>query len=192
MVPNLYINWVLYAVYGLMAEADALQRMHGAAIAAVADELQRRHPIAPAPLYRGILLAAPDTLRPEPNLQFLSWSEDRDVARWFGSPESYISAPFAAYAPEARGYALLLERPTTRVLFHHSWRCAFGMPLERLALVHPLLGHEGARQVAWSLDTQHEVITEPLATLPTPLPIGELAGAPIDELDGRLSPPWVS
>jgi hypothetical protein len=186
---DIYINWVLYAVYGLMGDADALRREYSDEITEVADELQRRNPIAPAPLYRGILLESADTLRPDPNLTFLSWSEDRDVARWFGSPASYISGLFAIHYPEARGYVMTLARPTARVLFHHSWRRAFGMPLERLALVHPYIGAEGCRQIAWSLDTQREVITEPLATLPTPEPV-DLSDT--TELDRRLSPPWVS
>lgn len=192
---NVYINWILYSVYGMMAEADTLRRTRGDAIDETADELQRRHPITPRPLYRGVLLdgAAP-VLRPEPNLTFLSWSEDLDVARWFGSPESYISAPFTEHYPEVRGYVLTLPRAATRVLWHHSWRHAFGMPLEQLALVHPFMRREGFRQVKWSLDTQHEVITAPLAieALPRPELTDTFPGASMAELDHRLTPPWVS
>jgi hypothetical protein len=195
MNVNVFINWALYSIYGMMADADALRRQYSDAIDEVADELARRHPVTPAPLYRGVLLdgAAP-VLRPEPNLTFLSWSEDRDVARWFGSPESYISGPFAEHYPEARGYVLALFRPTTRVLWHHSWRRAFGMPLDRLALVHPLIGPDGARQIAWSLDTQREVIIAPPAieTLPRPEPTESFDGATVEELDRRLSPPWIT
>jgi hypothetical protein len=193
MNPSIYINWILYSVYGLMAEADALRRQYGDEVDAVADELQRRCPVTPRPLYRGVLLdgAAP-VLRPEPNLTFLSWSEDRDVARWFGSTDSYISGPFATHYPEARGYVLELPHATTRVLWHHSWRDV--LPLERLALMHPLIGRDGARQVAWSLDTQREVITVPpaVATLPLPVPVETVPGTPMPELDARLSPPWIS
>ena len=194
MNPSVYINWILYSVYGLMAEADELRRRYRRDIDAVADELQHRHPVKACPLYRGVLLdgAAP-ALRPEPNLTFLSWSTDRDVARWFGSPSSYISAPFREYAPEARGYLLTLPRAKTRVLWHHSWRRAFGVSLESLTLAHPLLGAEAYRQVKWSLDTQHEVITATLAieALPRPEPVESFDGATVEELDRRLSPPWV-
>jgi hypothetical protein len=194
MNPSAYINWILYAIYGLMAEADAVACDHAGAITKIAATLRRRHPIPTRTLYRGVLLDGADTLRTEPNLSFLSWSEDPDVARWFGSPDSYISQPFRERYPQVRGFALRLARPTTPVLWHHSWRNAFGMPLERLALAHPLLGYEACRQIAWSLDTQAEVITAPMPIdeLPHPEPVENLPGAALPELDRRLSPPWVA
>jgi hypothetical protein len=189
---SLYLNWVLRAVYGQMAEADLIQRRHPSAITGVARVLRRKFGAPMRPVYRGVLLAGP-ALRAEPNLAWLSWSEDRDVARWFGSPASYISGPFRDHYPEARGYVLTLERAPC-VLWHHSWRNVFGgVPLEQLALRHPEMGHEGCRQIAWSLDTQAEVITvaPPLAALPVPESVDSIPGAPLDELDRRLTPSWV-
>lgn len=187
---SVYVNWAMYAIYGKMAEADHLRRTYPDEITEVANELARRYPIKPAPLYRGILLEDASTLRPDPNLTFLSWSEDLDVARWFGSPESYISVPFAEHYPEARGYVLTAPAALTPVLWHHSWRRAFRRPLEQLALAHPSMGAEGHRQIKWSLDTQHEVITVPPSSLPIPEPIETVLGASIAALDERLSPPW--
>lgn len=189
---SLYINWVLHAVYGKMAEADQLYRIAGDAIASVADELELRFPIAPGRIYRGVLIEDVATFKPHDRLTFLSWSEDRDVARWFGSTESFISEPLTAHQPNAKGYVLtwLQPDPTIRVLFHHSWRNAFGMPLERLALMHPMMGGEGHRQIKWSLDTQREVITEPMTMFPKPEPVESIEGPSITELDKRFTPPW--
>ena len=196
---NLYINWVLHAVFGMTAEADAIARMDPGALVRIADLLRTRHPITARPLYRGLLLEHANMLHagPDPRtgreLPWLSWSEDRDVARWFGHPGSYISEPFREFHPKARGFVLSLSEPDTeRVLWHHSWRHAFGPPLERLALVHPFMGERGCQQIAWSLDTQCEVITVPLDTLPEPEPVDDVPGATIAELDARLTPSWIS
>jgi hypothetical protein len=187
---NLYINWALHAVYGRLGEADTILRHARSGIRQVAAFLHKRHPIKPATLYRGMLL---DPSRPLDNASytFVSWSEDVDVARWFGHPGTFISEPFREMFPEARGYVLTLQQPAD-VLFHHSWANAFGMPFDQMALLHPLMGREGQRQIAWSLATQREVITAPLATLPAALPVDTVPGATVPELDARLSPPWVS
>ena len=192
MNASVYINWALYSVYGLMAEADALRREFTDEIDAVADELFRRRPVS-QPLYRGMLLDAADAVRPKPNLMHLSWSEDLDVARWFGSPTSYISEPFVERYPWVKGFVLTAPHAPARMLWHHSWRRAFGPPLEELALAHPLMGYEGYRQVQWSLNTQREVITAtlPIERLPTRVPIEEVPGGSVDELDRRLSPRWI-
>ena len=196
---NLYINWALHAIFGRMAEADAITRMDPGALERVAAFLRRRYPVNVQPLYRGLLLSSPSELNagPDPRtgrvMPWVSWSEDRDVARWFGSPESYISEPFRAWAPNARGYVLTLpEVAPEHVLWHYDWRHAFGQPLERLALLHPAMGAEGCRQIAWSLDMQREVITTPLDPLPTPEPVDTIPGATIVELDARLTPSWAA
>lgn len=185
---NAYINWTLYMVLGGLREADSLMRSHRAGIRRVADELSRRHPIAARPIYRGVLVNPALGIGTE--YLSVSWSEDRDVARWFGSPESFISEPFRQMFPEARGYVLTLPAPTSRVLFHHTWARAFANPLEALALRHPHMGVEGARQIQWSLRTQQEVITEPVPALPEGQPIETVDGPSVAVLDERLAPPW--
>lgn len=191
---SVYINWIMFAIYGRMADADALRRMHGDAIDAVAGFLARKFPIPSTPLYRGMLLDPAGTVRPEPNLTFLSWSLDRDVARWFASPGSYISEPFVERYPEVCGFVMTLAHPA-RVLWHPSWRDAFSEnPLEQLALQHPSIREQGARQIAWSLDTQAEVITAtfPLDELPARVPVDDVPGATVSDLDQRLTPSWVN
>ncbi len=189
---SLYINWVLSAVYGQLREADVIARMVPGAIEHVAGFLRSKHPIKPLPLFRGILLDDEHPFDDDHKVMSVSWSEDLDVARWFASPNSYISAPFKDKHPSIRGYVLTMD-PPENVLFHYSWRRAFGKPLEELALLHPMMGAEGYRQIKWSLDTQREVITAPsLASRAWKrTPVTELPGTPLAELDRRFTPSWV-
>lgn len=184
---NAFINFSLYAVLGKMAEADDLMRRFGDGIKRVAAVLAARFPLRPSSLYRGMLVDPATPVTPDGRYTFVSWSEDRDVACWFASPESEISRPLAAHNPRLRGVVLELTRPE-RVLFHHSWAVGW----ERLAVAHPHMGDEGARQIGWSLRTQREVITAPLERFPVGVPVESVATTPVAELDVRLTPPWTS
>lgn len=181
---NLWINWSLNAVLGRMHEADFLLRAHLDEIRRVADEMMRRRPVEVGALYRGVLL---DPAKPYPSPTFddlpsVSWTEDRDVARWFACTESVISAYAKAQWPAARGHLLEIPAPSTRVLFH--WRWAGG--LAPYALAHPMMGIDGFHQITWSLRTQREVITERVADLvPVPIEVDD-----VRELDARFAPPW--
>lgn len=186
---NFYVNFALHAVLGKLGEADTIMRFAGDAVRQVADEIAAENPIEPAPIYRGLLLDPALPFRTDSSLTFLSWSEDRDVARWFGCPRSIISEPLAQQNPKLRGHVAELPAPRSRVLFHHSWASALG-GLACFALVHPLMGAEGKRQIEWSLRTQREVITEPVADL-TPRPVSDLDAAALETLERRLSPPWI-
>lgn len=186
---SLYVNFALHAIYGKLAEADQIMRLRGAAVRRIADEIAAEKPIEPAPIYRGMLLDPSVPFAADPKLTFLSWSEDHDVARWFACRRSVVSEPLAQLNPKLRGYITTLPAPRSRVLFHHSWASALG-GLASLALLHPLMGEEGKRQIAWSLRTQREVITEPVADL-QPEGVSELDTAALETLERRLSPPWV-
>jgi hypothetical protein len=186
---DFYLNFALHAILGRLGEADALMRLAGNQIRSVADHIRARSPIDPAPIYRGMLLDPDVPFAADPELTFLSWSEDRDVAAWFACPRSVISEPLAATNPTFRGYLAELPAPRSRVLIHHSWTPALG-GLARLALAHPLMGTEAARQIAWSLRTQREVITEPVAEL-RPTPADDLDASALKTLERRLAPPWL-
>ena len=181
---NYWINFVLHAVYGKLAEADGIMRSFGARVRSFADKLETVMPIdSRKPIYRGVLLDPTKPYRTDPKLMFLSWSEDPLVARWFASPDSVISVPVAKRHPNYRGYMFALEAPRSRVLFHYSW--VKPDVFAAFALQHPLMRHEGQRQIRWSLETQHEVITEPVIGL-TPVPVEPVTR----EIDRRLAPSW--
>ena len=186
---DLYINFALHAILGRLSEADALMSMAGDDIRAVADRLAAQHPIAPKPLYRGLLLDPDKTFTADPKLTFLSWSEDRDVALWFACPRSAVSEPLVATNLRLGGHLVDLPAPQSRVLFHHEWANELG-GLALFALAHPLMGAEGRRQIEWSLRTQREVITAPVDGL-QPSRTAALDAEALGVLERRLSPPWV-
>lgn len=191
---NVWINFSLYAILGKLAEADDLLERHGAAVHRVADYLAKEMPIAPSPLYRGMLVDGP--VAADPRYKFLSWSDDRDVACWFASPGTVISGYVLEHRPSVRGVVLELPSSAAKVLFHHSWTSAWegggAAAFARLAMRHPHMGVDGARQIAWSLHTQREVITAPLAVLPPAAEIATLNPLPPAELDRRFAPPWIT
>lgn len=185
---NLYVNFALNAILGYMGEADVLLRRYPREIVGVAREIERKHPIPNMPLHRGVLLDP--TLGLDNNhFPFVSWSEDQDVAKWFADRHSYISEPYRKFAPEARGYLLAIPVATRPVLFHHSWRAALGMPLESFAVLHPLMGVPGMRQLRWSLDHQREVILTPIENLS--LVAYEATREETKRLDERFIPSWI-
>lgn len=179
---NLWINFVLNAVLGRLAEADEMMRRFRPAIRSVAVALCARHPFPRKPLHRGILVeGAFDPATRE----FVSWSEDADVAEWFADPRSMMNEYVMEHRPSSVGY-LLTSTGRERVLFHYSWARLQDLPA--LARMHPEMGVEGARQMAWSLQTQREVITEPPREWPPLRPFAPERG----HLDDRFAPPWIS
>jgi hypothetical protein len=186
---DLYLNFVIHAVLGKLSAADALMSMVGDQIRSAAEKIATQHPIPPAPLYRGMLLEPGKPYVANPRLMFLSWSEDRDVARWFACPRSAVSEPLAAHNPRLRGHLVELATAPPRLLFHHSW-AAFLPSLSAFALAHPLMGSEGKHQIEWSLRTQREVITGPVDDL-SPKPTVDLDGDALADLERRFSPPWI-
>lgn len=184
-----YINFALHAIYGMLSEADTLMGAAGDHVRRVADRLAATIPIQPASLHRGLLLDPTQPFALDPKLTFLSWSEDPDVATWFACPRSVVNEPLAKLRPHLRGHVIELPMPPARVLFHHTWAGAFG-DLAAFARLHPLMGAEGQRQIAWSLRTQREVITEPVTDL-RPQRVADLDATALEALERRLSPPWV-
>ena len=188
-----YSNFMLHAILGKLAEADSIMRTSGDSIRFVADRIAARCPIAPMPLHRGLLLDPETPFAPDPRCTFLSWSEDRDVALWFACPRSVVSEPLMRVNAKLRGHLIELPAPRSRVLFHYAWGRTFGNlndVLSGLSRVHPLMGAEGQRQIEWSLCTQCEVITEPVADL-QPERAPELDATALEMLERCFSPPWV-
>jgi hypothetical protein len=188
----MYVTFILLAIYGRTREADALMHFAGDSIRLVADELSKRRPFETKPLYRGALLDPGVEVALDPRLAFLSWSEDKDVARWFADPQSAMSGLLAFTQPRSRGFLFEMPQAGSRVLWHHSWAKVFGGAgkLAFLGRENPLIGMEGVNQIHWSLTTQQEVITEP-SELPAPRRFEDTKGASLMELEQRLLPPWL-
>ena len=186
---NLYVNFALHAVFGKLGAADTIMRFAGDAVRRVADEIAAECPIDPTPLHRGMLLdpALPFRVRSRPDVSLVERrSRRRAVVR-----VSTIRRQRAAHADKSDAARLRRNAagPAITRAVHHSWASALG-GLACFALVHPLMGAEGKRQIEWSLRTQREIITDPVADL-LPEPVADLDSAALEALERRLSPAWV-
>jgi hypothetical protein len=192
VAANVYINWAIYAVLGNLAGADAIAREHPTLLHAFARYLRSQFLVPAREVWRGVLVEPEQVvggvLSAHPDFMFSSWSEDRDVARYFADPTTMVGDLLAKERPHAVGYITRCQPPLEDVLFHWTW----GMPhriaplgLAHLALLHPEIGLKNAKQIAWNLLTQCEVIL-------TTTKISELErSGPGTGLDGRFCPPWM-
>lgn len=198
---NVYITFVLYAVFGRIPQADTVMRKHGASVRKVAAWLRRQHEPQLKTLFRGILLEPEEvkdgTVDRNPAFTFVSLSEDMEVACWFADRTSEISGAVAAARPRTRGYLIELRDPPLKdVLFHHSWGPLLPMPegyvdLRLAAARHPEIREE-AGQVAWNLATQQEVLTTNRRESYPVTPYEDTDCPPPGSLDDRLSPVGVT
>jgi hypothetical protein len=186
---DLYVNFAMHAILGRLGEADQIMRFGEDSIRRVAAHLGNQLPIAQTPLHRGMLLDPEKPFAADPKLTFLSWSEDRDVALWFACPRSVVSEPLMQQNAKLRGHVVSIPEPRSRVLFHYTWAAAFS-GLAPIARLHPLMGEEAERQIEWSLRSQREVITTPVANL-LPERVADLDATALETLERRLSPPWI-
>lgn len=184
---NAWLNFVLHAVYGKMAQADGLMDMLGDGVRRVAERVRtiERRPVGT--LYRGVLVDPSEPMTSDTRYTFMSWTQSLDVACWFASPESVVSEYVRMMKPKLRGYVLQLDGSDQPVLFDHRW----GVRWDRLAHMHPDIGAEGARQITWALRTQQEIITPTLARLPIPVPVENVRRCSVRTLDARYAPPWI-
>ena len=195
---NYYINWVLYAVLGNMQAADQILKEHRQGIQSWATFLRKEYPFKIKTLYRGLLLEPEQvkekTIAQDPRVQFVSFSEDFDVACWFAAPDSVMSGYVKQTRPRVEGWIMEYRPRASDVLFHHHWGyIAYdrgGGPFELFpsaARMHPDVDE---RQFMWNLETQKEVITKPLRKN-TPVEAYKLAGCPpTSELDERFVAPF--
>lgn len=160
---NLYINFLLYAIVGRMAEADSLLRKYKQKIYDAADHsLRGLNPNFLA--YRGILLH-PSSVEQYGNkimshekLTFISFSEDKDVAHWFADPKSVMSSYVSTMDPGVRGYTIEAMFRTGDFLFVASAQPTLCKLLALAADMHPFIEPS---QLRWNLATQKEVIVKP-------------------------------
>jgi hypothetical protein len=189
---NYYLNFVVYAVFGQMAPADQMMRQHGRNILRFASYLRREVGFSEEIecLYRGVAVnprhVIDDTLPADPNLTFVSMSEDSEVACWFGHPHSSVSQFIFMQDPNRKGYMIEYEPDGDEILFHHEW--ADELNLIHLAALHP---HIDENQFEWNLRTQQEVIILPVDSFDV-VSIDDYDCPDVSELDRKFTAPWVS
>jgi DNA repair protein RadC len=203
---NIYATWCLYTILGRMAEADGIVQQYQREVYAAAQEMTRRFPVKLVPLYRGVLvepeLIERGKLPPDPQLTFVSFSEDLQVACYFGKTDTMISGFVKEQRPGVEGY-ILEYKPSkpSEILFHHSWGSRLPMPsggkretvrmvsLVDIARMHPHFANPAAlHQIDWNVKTQKEVILKPGPSLPAK-PVGDYGCDATTKLDERFVPP---
>lgn len=194
---NEYLTWAAFAVLGLLREADEILRRDGETVRRVAKEMARLAPVSPRPLWRGVLLPEhvdSTVLVPQRETGFSSFSEEKSVAQWFSSPTSIISELVIQMDPGTRGF-LANYLPTeedyrANLLFHWHW--GRSLPTLPQASLPDLLSRTPfprhyIEQIAWSLETQEEVILR--SHLPLALVANRLSPTKVRELDQRFAMP---
>lgn len=183
---NLYVNFLLYAIAGAMGAADEIMRQYGAVIRETAAELLPREPIGK--VYRGVLVdpqyVTDGVLAPDTRFTFVSYSRNRDVARWFADRDSFISEYFKLFN-NPQGYLAECEPAHSDVLFCAATQPRLVRLLKEAAQYHLSLP---ADQIVWNLDVQDEVI---LLQDARTLRVEPYSPCDTAELDKRFCPPWI-
>jgi len=192
---SLYINWIVYAIVGRPQDGDALMREYGPSIRRVAKHYQKKMRPKLTTLYRGLLLSPEEsegrTIEQDPNLTYVSFSENRDVACWFADPESTMSGYVKQMRPDVEGWVMEYKPKLSDILFHYSWDPIPVPGGRRFHLINAATQHPDILedQFEWNLWTQKEVITKPLGA-GTPIEAHELSNCPpTRELDDEFTFP---
>lgn len=173
---NAYTTFVIIAVLGQMASADALLKdpETGERIRRSAKYYRHLLPLPlKKPLWRGLLIE-PDGVQeeggryylgPHPDLTFASWSESKRAACWFADRRTHVSELVTQTRPRVRGWLMKQIVPKSHVYWHHTWTripMPDGRTLPLKFGARAFARHVGdISQFDWNLDTQREVITAP-------------------------------
>lgn len=192
---NIYLSWLVPAIMGRLQEADAMMSRYGTEIHRFAAMLQKQYRQPLRTLYRGVLLEPSEVIRgyvfPQAGVGSVSFSESRDVACYFGLPDTIMSGFVKSQRPKVEGYLAEHMPLRSEILWHYKWN-----PLRVKGRVfdvrsgarqHPLTAHDPA-QFDFVFNTQQEVILKPSAA---PLPVTPVADTCPDaaDLDRRFTPP---
>jgi hypothetical protein len=176
---NLYLNFLLYAILGRMGEADGIIEQSNGGIKRSAKYISNLAKIKTGKIYRGILLEPnqmpeDQLVKAIPSNNFVSFSEDKDVACWFGYKTSTISGYVSQIRPNVEGWIAEYTPKNSEILFHYKWIPALNRLVEMVtgapSFLHlssvmvqnvPDMDALQASQIEWNLKTQKEVMIEP-------------------------------
>lgn len=181
---NYYLSFVIPAIQGQMSQADAVLRAHKPQVMKVVRKLHKLCPVTPKTVYRGMMLEPEHVTDgkvgkdPVVDAQFVSYSEDRDIACWFSDRDSFMNSigiGMRVDMARAQGYIVTAKPKRSDILFHWSWGLRFpwmGGPttLGTLASLH--FGLPGLDN---TIQTQREVMLQPSDK---PLPAEPYASPP--------------
>lgn len=152
---TIYLNWSANALMPIHpGAADIYLKQNRSAILSVAQRLLKIIDYVPAPIYRGIILRQPvDSIKPHEQLQYLSFSDQRQVAEHFANSKGFGSEMMDVTAQLGNyGYVITYTPKISEVLFH--WRFLSMLPYGEAFC---LLGMDGQEEVN-SLMKQHEIM----------------------------------
>lgn len=134
MSIEIYINFLCNALVGGDPTAvDDYCKENKEAIDHYADLMNKKHPVTLKKIYRGLLLLDDEsinqTLLPKDIIQYISFSESKEVAQDFANTNSTVSQFFMGQCPDARGYLVEHEPDSNEILFHYSWAEALGLDM---------------------------------------------------------------
>lgn len=152
-----YWNFVLNALKGAMKESDHFYRQYKNDIDLIAGALVKKYgPHQGGKIYRGIILADNEIINGKvqhaPELTFVSFSEDKNIAIAFGDIENPMSDFVIHLYPNKKGYLITAEFRPEQLLFHHSWIHSTGMK----PMIHQYFGDH-----AKYVELQKEVMIKP-------------------------------
>ena len=194
---NAYLTWLIAAIMGRLQEADGIASQHGASIYRVAAALQKSNRQPLRRLYRGILLEPHEikvggVVDPQMGVQSVSFTEDRDVACYFGLPDTIMSGFVKQQRPLVEGYLAEHMPQRSEILWHYRWNPITvknrSIDVRTAARSHPLVADPF--QFDFVFDTQKEVIVKPLIAPLSVTPIADTCPDP-RELDRRFTPPHI-
>ena len=151
----IYFNWSANALLPVYhGAADRYMTIHRETVVRVAQRLTKQLQYKPGPLYRGIILPKQVTcIEPHKNLQYLSFSEDINVARHFanfngiGSDIVDLTKQLGTF-----GYVIEYSPQQHEILFHHAL-----LELLPYREAFDLIGLNGAKDIA-GLKRQKEIM----------------------------------
>jgi len=195
-----YKSFVVIAVLGKMAEADAIMQQPPLrrSVIRVAEALQKSIATPLNLLYRGLLL--PPSITGPPistnylTFTYVSFSEDKDVGCWFARPDAYISGPHMQNAPGDSGWVATYTAKLSEILFHWSWQDSLNQSSPNLYEVIQSIAAQNnedpadwVRQLYFNLKHQQEVMLRPGADV-TITPVDQANCPPAHVLDKKLRP----
>lgn len=126
MINGRYLTFVASALLGANpTKVDQLYKKYESEILETAESLRKQFDYKPTKLYRGILLEDEQVfdgkVLPIDHIKYLSFTEDRAVAKDFADPDSLMSAVVVAMRPSVKGYIIEHVPNQDEVLFHWSW-----------------------------------------------------------------------
>ena len=121
-----YVNFVGNSLRAAMPGCDKYYRENKRTIELVAEHMKRIQVVHRIkPLYRGLLLEKEwdeqTLLPPNPKMQFLSFSEDREIALRFANPYNEYAIGFQLRGKKVSGFLIEYTPTLDEILFHHSW-----------------------------------------------------------------------